>query len=136
MKEGYLTVDITTPQRKWIFEEIKSCTAPGVEGGFQVLFKHAPMLNQLDVGEIKLETDRDLEIFATSGGFLEVLKNTVSLLLESCEKAENIDLDRARDAAERARRRLQEHAEKTDIPRAEAALARALNRIRVAGHAK
>ncbi len=136
MEEGYLTVDITTPQRKWIFDEIKSCTAPGVEGGFQVLFNHAPMLNQIDVGEIKLETEKGREIFATSGGFLEVLKNKVSLLLETCEKAENIDLERAQDSAKRARKRLEEHAEQTDIPRAETALARALNRIRVAGNVK
>ncbi|MBN2366121.1 MAG: F0F1 ATP synthase subunit epsilon [Calditrichaeota bacterium] len=131
MKEGYLAVEITTPQKKWVFEDVSSCSAPGVEGGFQILINHAPLLNQITIGEIKLERETGTEIFATSGGFLEVLNDRVSLLLESCEKAEQIHIERAQKSAERARQRLKERTEKVDIVRAEVSLARALNRLRI-----
>jgi len=136
MNENNLSVTITTPQNKWILDEIKSVTAPGVMGSFQVLRHHAPMMTQLEIGEIKLETEQNVERFATTGGFLEVLKNNVSLLLESCEKATEIDIGRAERAAGRARERLQKRPEEVDIPRAEIALARALNRIRIANKVK
>jgi F-type H+-transporting ATPase subunit epsilon len=128
-----LTVSITTPQKKRVFEGVSSCTAPGTRGSFQILVNHAPLLSQLEIGEIKLESENGLERFSTSGGFLEVLKNNVSLLLESCEKAEEIDVERAKSSLERARKRLQEKAAELDSARAEAALLRALNRIRIAG---
>ncbi len=136
MNEGFLAVEITTPQKKWEYKDVRSCSAPGVEGGFQVLMNHAPMLNQLEIGEVRLESESGNKLFATSGGFLEVLNNKVSLLLESCEEAEQINVERAERSAERARERLQERSEKLDTARAEASLARALNRIRIAGKVK
>ena len=132
MNGNNLTVTITTPQKQWKLDEIKSVTAPGVLGSFQVLSHHAPLMTQLEIGEVKLETEQEQEIFATTGGFLEVLKNNISLLLESCEKATEIDIDRAENAAERARGRLQKRSEDIDILRAEISLARALNRLKVA----
>jgi F-type H+-transporting ATPase subunit epsilon len=128
-----LTVSITTPQKKRVFEGVNSCTAPGTKGSFQVLVNHAPLLSQLEIGEIKLVSDQGLERFSTSGGFLEVLKNNVSLLLETCENSEEIDVERAKSALERARKRLQEKSVDLDNSRAEGALLRALNRIRIAG---
>ncbi len=133
MDNGSLLVTITTPHRKWQFEGVNSISAPGVMGGFQVLFNHAPLLSQIDIGEIKLEINKTVDRFSTSGGFLEVLNNKVSLLLESCERSDSIDLERAKQAAEQARRLLKEGSAATDITVAELALARALNRIRIAG---
>jgi len=132
MNANNLIVEITTPQKKRTFEEVISCSAPGVKGSFQVLFNHAPLLSQLGIGEIKIETGEGQFYFATSGGFLEVLNNRVSLLLETCESADEIDIQRAESAAERARRRLKEREKDLDETRAEVALARALNRLRVA----
>lgn len=133
MSEDYLKVNITTPHKRWVLEDVVSCTLPGTKGGFQVLFNHAPLLSQLEIGEIKIESTRGTQRFSTSGGFAEVLKNNVSLLLESCERAEEIDVERARLALERARKRLKEKSVELDESRAEAALARALNRIKIAG---
>jgi F-type H+-transporting ATPase subunit epsilon len=127
------TVEITTPHKKWAFENVKSCSAPGVKGSFQVLHNHAPLLNQLEIGAIKLETAEETFFYAASGGFLEVLNNKVVLLLETCEKAEQIDVSRAENAADRARTRLSDKTEEVDLSRAKLALARALNRIRIAG---
>ena len=136
MDENRLSVTITTPQKKWVLEDVISITAPGVMGSFQVMHQHAPLMTQLETGEIKVEQAQGAELFATAGGFLEVLKNNVSLLLESCEKASEIDYSRAENSAARARDRLKSHSTDLDIPRAEMALARALNRIRVANKVK
>lgn len=136
MNGNNLSVTITTPQNEWILDNIKGVTAPGVLGSFQVLSHHAPLMAQLEIGEVKLEMEQDLELYATTGGFLEVLKNNVSLLLESCEKATEIDIGRAESAANRARERLQKRSVDIDVMRAESALARALNRIQMANKVK
>jgi F-type H+-transporting ATPase subunit epsilon len=133
MEANIFTVEITTPERKWAFDQVVSCTAPGVKGGFQVLYNHAPLLSQLEIGEVKIQLqDGSTSLFATSGGFLEVLNNKVSLLLETCERAEEIDVDRAQQAAERAKKRLHQKDPNIDYARAQAALQRALNRMKVA----
>jgi F-type H+-transporting ATPase subunit epsilon len=131
MEGENLTVTITTPQKEWTFEQVTSCSAPGIMGGFQILQDHAPLISELEIGEIKIETRDGTEIFATSGGFLEVLKNKVSILLETCEIASDIDLERAEKAAERARKRIHDRLGDLDILRAEMSLKRALNRIKV-----
>jgi F-type H+-transporting ATPase subunit epsilon len=111
-------------------------TAPGVQGSFQVLFNHAPLLSALEVGQVKVmnKEGQDL-LFATSGGVLEVRNNTVVLLVETAERATEIDLVRAREAKERAEKRLKEHNPEIDLERAKFALRRALNRLRVAENA-
>ncbi len=132
MNMNVFKVDISTPQKSWTFENVVSCSAPGKKGNFQVLFNHAPLISQLETGEIKIQIAEKTTYFATGGGFLEVNNNNVTLVLESCEEASEIDVERARKAAERARKRLSSRSEGIDIARAEAALARALNRLRVA----
>ncbi len=133
MEANVLNIEITTPERKWVFDRAVSCSAPGVKGGFQVLYNHAPLLSQLEIGEIKIQLDDgSISYFATSGGFLEVLNNKVSLLLETCERADEIDLERAQRAAERARERLKQRDPNIDFARARAALQRAINRMKVA----
>jgi F-type H+-transporting ATPase subunit epsilon len=128
---NFLKVEITTPLKNWKFENTLSITAPGVKGSFQVLYNHAPLLNKLNIGEIKLEIPDKKKYFATSGGFLEVINNKVSLLLETCEEAEKIDKERAANAAQRAKKQLKIYSQELDLSRAEAALARALNRLSV-----
>lgn len=132
MAGNNLTVTITTPQKEWIFNNVISCSAPGVEGGFQILVKHAPFMSQLEIGIIKLEKQEGEQFFATSGGFLEVSQNKISLLLDTCEIASEIDIERAESSAERARERLKERSDDLDIVRAQLSLQRALNRIKVA----
>jgi F-type H+-transporting ATPase subunit epsilon len=128
-----ITVTITTPQIEWSFENVSSCSAPGVEGGFQILSNHASLLSQLEIGLIKLKTtDGEEHLFATSGGFLEVHDNKVSIVVETCERASEIDVARAEHSAERARHRLKERPDDLDVTRAELSLQRALNRIRIA----
>ena len=129
-----LKVDIITPAKKTFSGTAGSVTVPGTLGSFQILVGHAPILSTFEVGAIKVESaDKSNKLFATSGGTVEVLSNNVKILADSLEPVEDIDVDRAKAAADRAKDRLaRRHEEGIDVARAEAALARALNRIKVA----
>lgn len=131
--EKTFTLEIVTP-RKMVFKgEVTSFSAPGVVGGFQVLYNHAPLLSALQVGEVKYVDTQGREVrYATSGGFVEVKDNHVVLLAETAERADEINTERAKAAEARAHKRLAEKNKDTDVVRAQAALARALNRLRVA----
>ncbi len=112
---------------------VEHLAAPGWDGSFGVLARHAPMVVQLRTGEISVvEEDGGRSYFAVSGGYVEVAWDGVTALVDAAEPAEEIDMGRARAAEERAERRLREHEPEVDVGRAEAALRRALNRLRVA----
>jgi F-type H+-transporting ATPase subunit epsilon len=99
-----------------------------------ILPHHAPLMAELRVGEIKVERPTGLpQIIATSGGFLMVENNEVTVLADSAELAQDIDVRRAEEARQRAEQRLSERAEGLDATRAQSALERALNRLKVAG---
>jgi F-type H+-transporting ATPase subunit epsilon len=127
-------LEIITPSRAAFTGEAMGVSAPGVEGGFQVLRNHAALLSSLEPGRLKiLQADGSEVYYATSGGVLEVFDNTVLVLAETAERADEIDVDRARAARERAEGRLRARDPEVDVERAELALRRALNRLRVAG---
>ena len=125
-----LTVEIVTPDGIIFTGDITAITAPGTNGQFQILSGHAPFLANLEIGEIKVQDQKDEKILATSGGFLEVKDNIISIIVESAEFADDIDMTRAKEAEKRARKRKQEKGE-VDLVRVEFALMRAINRIKV-----
>jgi F-type H+-transporting ATPase subunit epsilon len=126
------SINIATPEGKMFSGEISSCTATGVNGKFQVLTGHAPLISMIDIGEMKLEMENsNTELLSTSGGFLEIENNEMNIVVETAEWAKNIDLDRAKSAKERAEKRLAEKVD-IDVTRASAALMRALCRLNVA----
>lgn len=128
-----LRLEIITPQRSMFSGNVESFTAPGELGGFQVLHDHAPFLTSIAAGEVRLLDESGSElIYATSGGFVEVNHNNASFLADTLEKKEDIDVERAEAAKERAEERLRKNEPGTDIARAQAALLRAVNRIKVA----
>jgi F-type H+-transporting ATPase subunit epsilon len=129
-------LEIVTPDRVVFSGDVAAVRVPGTQGGFQVLYAHAPILSSLEVGEITVKdmAGRD-RTYATGGGFAEMRDNHLAVVVESAEVQEEIDVDRARSARERAEARLRTRSEGIDILRAEAALRRALNRLRVAGTA-
>jgi len=124
-------LEIVTPFRVVFSGEVNALVAPGIEGYFGVLPGHTPFLTALRVGEIKVTINNTERYFATSGGFAEVLTDTVTVLAETAEAATEIDVKRAMEAKARAERRLQEKVG-WDLDRARAALMRALNRLSVA----
>ncbi len=127
-----LQVEIVAPQGRVFQGEAQGVQAPGVEGSFEVLYNHAPMIAAFEVGPIRVTTAAgDQVFFATSGGMLEVLDNNVTVLAETAEPASEIDVERARAAEERALQRLRD-VEATVRESAEEELERARNRLRVA----
>ncbi len=127
------TLDIVTPTKTVYSGEVLSFSAPGVDGGFQVLHSHAPLLAAITVGRVKLTDASGTEFhYATSGGFVEVKDNKVILLAETAERSDEIDVKRAEEAKLRADDRLGK-LEAVDEERARASLMRAINRLRIAG---
>jgi F-type H+-transporting ATPase subunit epsilon len=133
MKE--ISVEIITPSQSAYNGQVKSITVPGTLGNFQVLFNHAPLISSLEIGKIVIEdaTAQQIE-YATGGGTVEVKDNKVLVLADSVELVNEIDVDRAQKAFERAKERLASRGKgDIDIMRAELALQRAINRMKLAG---
>ena len=128
-----LYLEIVAPDKRVFQGEAQGIRAPGEQGSFEVLYNHAPMIAAMGVGPLYVTLPSGERIaYATSGGFLEVIGNVVTLLAETVEPASEIDLDRARAAEERARQHLADSTSAEDRLRAEQALERARNRARVA----
>ncbi len=133
MAEKTFKLEIVTPRRIVFSGDVESISAPGVVGGFQVLYNHAPLLAAIGVGEVKVRQVEGKEVrYATSGGFVDVVKNHVTMLAETAESADEIDVKRAEAAKDRAAKRLQERPAEMNEERARVALLRAINRLRVA----
>jgi F-type H+-transporting ATPase subunit epsilon len=131
-----IKLEIVTPERPLVSEEVDIVVATSTEGEFGVLPHHAPLLTTLTAGELRYRVGAQVEYLAVLGGFAQVAENKVTILADSAEKAREIDLDRAQRARERAEKRLAAaRAEEVDFVRAEAALKRALLRIKLAGKA-
>ena len=126
-----LNVEILTPNKKVYSEEASSVRLPGSEGYFGILPGHTPLLATLTIGEIKVENDGKTDYFTASGGVVEVLPGSISILVETSELAADIYKKRAAAAKERAEKRVKEGRKQWDVKRAEVALARAINRMRI-----
>jgi len=128
---GTVNVDIVSPDGKVFRGEVARIRAPGVQGSFEVLHNHAPMIAAFGIGSIVLTTSSGERIaFATSGGFLEVVDNHVSILAETAEPGSAIDVERARESEARAVEALKSGG--VDRTEAELALQKARNRLRIA----
>ena len=125
-------LEIVTPGKLVFSGEVTSFSAPGIVGGFQVLFDHAPLLSEIGIGEVRFtDSEGNEKHYATSGGFVEVKKNHVVLLAETAERSDEIDRDRALAARARATERLEKKEGDLDADRARSALQRAVNRLRL-----
>jgi F-type H+-transporting ATPase subunit epsilon len=131
---GNLHLEVVTPERVVVSEDVDSVVAPGSMGEFGVLPGHVPFLTSLVPGELRFNSGSRVERLAVTTGFVEVSDNKVSVLVDAAERAAEIDIERARKALERARQRLAMERGKKDIDflRAEIALKRAIARLKVA----
>jgi len=126
-------LELVTPERVLFSEEVQAVRAPGIDGSFGVLAGHAPLLTELTVGLLKVTLPSGLDTFiATGGGFMQVSKEKVIILADSAELAEEIDVERARAAATRARQLLEVPGSDIDAESIRKELERAQNRIRIA----
>ena len=126
------SIEIVTPTHVITEETVSYLRCPGIDGFFGVMAGHTDAVIALGVGEVKVEVGKKEKWIATSGGFVDISDEKVLLLLETAEQSFEIDVERARDAVKRAKDRIK-NKDKVDIPRAEAALIRAINRLKVSG---
>jgi F-type H+-transporting ATPase subunit epsilon len=130
-----IILEVVTPKGAIVSEEVDIVTAPGFAGEFGVLANHAPFLSTIKIGTLRYKKDGTEQELMVSGGFCEVSNNKISFLVESAERGHEIDADRALQAKERAEKRIlqaREQQAKIDRTRAEAALQRALARLKIA----
>ncbi len=128
-----IRLEVVTPSGAAVNEDVDIVNAPGYGGDFGVLANHAPFLSTIKIGLLSYEQGNKRENLMISGGFCEVSNNTITFLVESAEFGKQIDVDRAMKAKERAEKRLAQtaqHDESINRTRAEAALQRALARIK------
>jgi F-type H+-transporting ATPase subunit epsilon len=127
-----IKVEIVTPHRLLASDEVDMVTLPGVEGQMGVMRGHAPLLSTLDIGEIILHKGNQVQYVAVGGGVVEVRPDKVTVLAEVAEHAEEIDVERALAARERARQSLEENPPRERKPVIEAAYRRSTLRLKVA----
>lgn len=126
-----LLLEIVTPDKLVLSQGVDYVGAPGLLGEFGVLPNHIPFLSALGIGSLLYKSGGKTYYVFVSGGFAEVSGNKVTVLAEVAEKPEDIDVERARKAQDRAKLRLEKERENVDFARAQAALQRALYRMKV-----
>jgi F-type H+-transporting ATPase subunit epsilon len=127
---------IVTPERQVLREHVDEVVIPSEDGYMGVRPGHAPLLARLQVGQLSYRNGTTQHTMAVSGGYAEVQRDGVSVLAETAEMADEIDVSRAEKARDRAQARIREGSDNLDEVRAEASLRRALNRISTAGHGR
>ena len=130
---GNIRLEVVTPEKYVVDEEVQIAVAPGSLGEFGVLIGHTPFLTTLKTGVMHYTDAGGAQRYIfVSGGFAEALPDKLTVLAESAERRKDIDVNRAKAAMERAQERLaQSKAEDIDFNRAKAALERALHRIKL-----
>jgi F-type H+-transporting ATPase subunit epsilon len=134
---GTFQLQIVTPEREVFNAPVDSVKLPGTEGSFGVLRGHAPLIAALEAGEVQIvDADGVRSLMAIGGGFFQVADDVAMVLADSAEFAQDINIDRAREAESRARNRLSGQVDEgfqLQRDRAESALKRARARQRIAG---
>jgi F-type H+-transporting ATPase subunit epsilon len=131
-----LHVKMVTAERQLTDEQADMVIAPGGAGEIGILPRHIPLITTLKPGELRIRKADEEQLFAVGGGFLEVRNiengSEVIVLADTAERAEDLDLERANKARERAEQHLADKSETVDAVAAQASLLRAIARIRVA----
>lgn len=129
-----LILEIVTPEKMAFTGEVEEVTIPGSEGEFGVLRGHEAILTSVDIGELSFTREGKKSYYAVNTGYAEVTADKVTLLIETAERSDTIDIDRAQRAKERAEANLAQIAkEDLEFDKINLALIRAINRISVAG---
>jgi F-type H+-transporting ATPase subunit epsilon len=126
--------EVVTAERTVFDDSVDMVVAPGIQGQLGILPHHAPLMTSLTYGELIIHREGyEEEYIAIGGGFMEVGPDHVTILADSAERAEEIDLERAEVARQRAEELMaQKQREDADFVRAEAALRRSVLRLKVA----
>jgi len=131
-----LTLEIVTPDRSLVTEQVDEVELPGSEGYFGVLPGHTPLLTTLQVGTLWYRHGQEKHYLLIAFGFAEIQPDRVTILAQIAEKADEIDLARAEAAKKRAEERLAKPTTDLDFERARIAMLKALIRLQVASRAR
>ena len=101
-----LKLNVVTPDKQLVSEEVEQVNAPGSEGDFGILYDHAPFLTNLRSGQLSYENDGETTVLVIGGGYLEVTENRVTILAETGEFLNEIDRERAQHARSEAEEKL------------------------------
>ncbi len=127
-----IRLDIVSVERLVYSDEVDVVIAPGIEGELGILPHHTPLMTTLQPGELRVRQGGEEFSLAVSGGFLEVRPDRITILADTAERADEIDMERAEEAKRRAEEQLSRLPAEVDSARAEAALRRSLVRLKVA----
>ena len=133
---GKLLLEVVTPEKLLLSQEVDEVTCPGTEGEFGVLPGHCHFLSTLKIGELRYRVSGMTHYMAVIWGFAEVTPKGVTILAEIGEKAEEIDVERAQAAVEKAQRRLETGGLPSDVEEARISLEKARLRRRIAERAQ
>jgi F-type H+-transporting ATPase subunit epsilon len=129
-----LTLEIVTPEKMTFSGTVEEVTIPGTEGEFQVLKGHVSLLSSVDIGELSFTQDHKKTHYSVNTGYAEVTASKVTVLVETAERSDLIDVERAHRAKERAQEILAKlPKEDVEFQKNRAALLRAVSRLNVAG---
>jgi F-type H+-transporting ATPase subunit epsilon len=133
---AHIALEIVTPDRAIVHDQVDEVQVPGSEGYFGVLPGHTPLLSMLQVGQLWYRKGAEKFYLSVAFGLAEVLPDRMVVLAQIAERAEEIDVDRAQAARQRAEQRLAARQWDQDLERARVALMKALTRLNVATRAR
>ncbi len=129
-----IQLDVVTPQKLAYSEKVDLIEGPAIDGLIGILPDHAPLVTAMKIGVVRVVKDGEEIQIAISDGFMEVRPKRINLVVRTAELPEEIDIDRAQAARERAEEKLEKDKDNIDFARAEAAYDRAKARLKAAGH--
>jgi len=122
-------IEILTPDRKFFWGDVQSVVLNTPSGEIGILKNHMPIVALVEVGTIKIKKNNNWIEAVLGQGFMEVTQNRVIILVDTAEWPDEIDLNRAKAAKERAQERILRQANQTEYIQSKAALARAMARL-------
>ncbi len=122
-------IEVLTPDRKFFWGDVQSLVLNTPSGEIGILKDHMPIVTLVDIGTIKIKKNNNWIEAVLGQGFMEVTKNSVIILVDTAEWPDEIDLNRAKAAKERAQERILRQANQTEYVQSKAALARAMARL-------
>ncbi len=124
-------LDVLTPERRFFSDQVEAVTVNGIDGEMTILKNHEPIVAVLAIGKVRFKLkDGTWRTAVNSQGFIEVEHEGVTIYVQACEWPEEIDINRAKAAKERAERRLREQRSLMEYHHTQISLARAMARLR------
>ncbi|MCP9455220.1 MAG: F0F1 ATP synthase subunit epsilon [Nitrospira sp.] len=133
---GTILLEVVTPEKLLLSQQVDEVIAPGLEGDFGVLPGHCHFLSMLRIGELRYRVGEQVNHMAVLWGYAEVTPTKVTIMAEIAEKAEDIDVERATAKLEEAERRLKQGGLPSDVKEAQISLEKARLRKKIAERAR